>query len=436
MSSVLTSRNDGKVERTEWLNVSQTPRVSDIRLEKSSSWQRFCRGLLFRQLRGIQGDQLTITDVDGRQEFGSVVHAASRGKIAIRNPRVYSSLVRGGSLAAAEAYLRGDWDTDDLTNTLRIFARNADVLVPMDRWSTRIMGPWRSLWMWSRRNTRAGSRRNISAHYDLSNDFFALMLDPSMTYSSGIFERPDATLEDASTAKYDRICRKLRLLPTDHVLEIGTGWGGFAMHAAKNYGCRVTTTTVSQEQFQLARTRIREAGLEDRIELLLKDYRDLEGQFDKAVSIEMIEAVGEHMFDTYFRQCARLVKNTGAMVLQAITIPDERYDSYRNSVDFINRYVFPGGFLPSLSAMSRSVRSVTDFRLVDQYDFAPDYARTLACWKANFWDHIQQVRNLGFDDRFIRTWHYYLCYCEAGFAEQQIDVSQIMLARPQWQGDV
>ena len=260
---------------------------------------------------------------------------------------------------------------DDLTNTLRIFARNADVLVPMDRWSTRFMGPWRSLWMWSRRNTRAGSRRNIAAHYDLSNDFFALMLDPTMTYSSGIFERPDATLEEASMAKYDRICRKLRLLPTDHVLEIGTGWGGFAMHAAKNYGCRVTTTTISQEQFQLARTRIREAGLEDRIELLLKDYRDLEGQFDKAVSIEMIEAVGENMFDTYFRQCARLLKATGAMVLQAITIPDDRYDSYRSTVDFINRYVFPGGFLPSFSAMGQSIAASHRFSAGRSVRFRP-----------------------------------------------------------------
>lgn len=348
----------------------------------------------------------------------------------MHHPRFFSRLVRGGALGAAESYMDGDWTCRDLVATLRLFARNKDVLTSVDRWGSRLMRPARSLWMWMHRNHRAGSRRNIAAHYDLSNEFFALMLDPTMTYSSGFFEQDGATLQEASVAKYDRICRKLDLKPEDHVLEVGTGWGGFAIHAARNYGCRVTTTTISRQQHVLAGQRVREAGVQDRVELLLKDYRDLDGQYDKAVSIEMIEAVGERMFDTYFRQCNRLLKPNGAFLLQAITMPDHRYDHYRRRVDFINRYIFPGGFLPSISAIGQSLRRATDFRVAHLEDFGTDYAKTLSGWRANFWDRIDRVRELGFDDRFVRMWHYYLCYCEAGFAENEIGVSQIMLTRP------
>jgi len=283
---------------------------------------------------------------------------------------------------------------------------------------------------WCRRNTRAGSKRNIAAHYDLSNEFFSLMLDPTMTYSSGIFDRPGMTLEQASIEKYDRICRRIDLRPGDHLLEIGTGWGGFAEHAVRNYGCRVTTTTISEEQYAYAAQRFRAAGIGRRINLLRHDYRDLSGTFDKLVSIEMIEAVGESFLPGYFEKCSRLLKPDGLFCLQAITIPDHRYASYRRSVDFIQQYIFPGGFLPSVGAIARCVGDRTDFRFLQLEDFGPDYAETLARWRHNFWREIPKVKALGFDKRFIRTWHYYLCYCEAGFHERQIGVAQILLSKP------
>ncbi|MFO0941086.1 MAG: cyclopropane-fatty-acyl-phospholipid synthase family protein [Pirellulales bacterium] len=283
---------------------------------------------------------------------------------------------------------------------------------------------------WFQRNTKAGSRRNISAHYDLSNDFFSLMLDASMTYSSAVFAKPEMTLAEAQHEKYDRICRKLNLKPSDHILEIGTGWGGMAIHAAEHYGCRVTTTTISQQQYQLAKTRIQDAGLQDRINLLQLDYRDLTGKYDKLISIEMIEAVGEKYLPGYFAQCSRLLKPEGAMALQAITIPDHRFDAYRHSVDFIQRYIFPGGFLPSIGAIGRSLAAQTDFRFVHCEDFGSHYADTLGIWRENFWNAIDQVRELGFDNRFIRTWQYYLCYCEAGFRERLIGVCQLVLTKP------
>jgi cyclopropane-fatty-acyl-phospholipid synthase len=253
-----------------------------------------------------------------------------------------------------------------------------------------------------------------------------------MTYSSGIFEEPGVSLEQASRAKYDRMCRLLQISARDHVLEIGTGWGGFAIHAAGQYGCRVTTTTISQQQYREAERRVAAAGLSHRIELRQVDYRDLQGTYDKLVSIEMIEAVGEAMLPTFFRQCSRLLKPNGLFALQAITMPDCRYDGYRRSIDFINRYIFPGGFLPSWSAMFDAVRRQTDFQLVQQADFAEHYASTLALWRENFWARIGDVRRLGFDERFVRMWDYYLCYCQAGFLERQIGLSQALFAKENW----
>jgi cyclopropane-fatty-acyl-phospholipid synthase len=256
------------------------------------------------------------------------------------------------------------------------------------------------------------------------------MLDSTMTYSSGVFPSPNATLKEASVEKYDRICRKLQLSPQDHVLEIGTGWGGFAEHAARQYGCQVTTTTISHQQHAYAARRFSDASLGERVTLLKDDYRDLSGEYDKLVSIEMIEAVGEKFLPSYFEKCSELLKPDGMMLLQAITIPDHRYDRYRKSVDFIQRYVFPGGFLPSMGAIGNCIGRKTDFRFFHAEDFGSHYARTLADWRVNFWREIEAVRSLGFDDRFIRTWHYYLCYCEAGFYERQIGVSQLLLTRP------
>lgn len=350
--------------------------------------------------------------------------------ITVHDRRFYSQLVFGGGIGASEAYIRGYWESESLTTAMRVLAQNAETLAGMEKGAAQLLKPIRSAANWLHRNTRAGSKRNISAHYDLSNQFFGLMLDPTMTYSSGVFPTPTSSLEDASTEKYDRICRKLKLTPADHVLEIGTGWGGFAEHAARRYGCRVTTTTISAEQHRYAHERFRQGSLQEQVTLLQQDYRDLSGKYDKLVSIEMIEAVGRKFLPTYFSKCSELLKPDGAMLLQAITIPDHRYDDYCKSVDFIQRYIFPGGFLPSIGAIADCVGKETDFRFLHTEDFGRHYAETLACWRRNFWDHIAEVRSLGFDERFIRTWQYYLCYCEAGFRERQIGVSQLMFTKP------
>jgi cyclopropane-fatty-acyl-phospholipid synthase len=281
-----------------------------------------------------------------------------------------------------------------------------------------------------RKNTQAGSRKNISAHYDLGNDFYSLWLDRTMTYSCNIFERDDATLEEAATAKYDRICRKLALKPTDHVLEIGTGWGGFAIHAAKHYGCRVTTTTISQQQHDWAKEQFHREGVADRVELLFEDYRALRGKYDKLVSIEMIEAVGHHFLDTYLTVCSDRLKDDGMMALQTITIIDQAYEAQIRSVDFIRRYIFPGGFIPSVAAITRSLAKVTDLRFFHLEDLTPHYARTLQVWRERFFAKIDAVRKLGYPETFIRMWEYYLCYCEGAFRERYIGSAQMVFAKP------
>ena len=277
--------------------------------------------------------------------------------------------------------------------------------------------------------------KNILAHYDLGNDFYALFLDETMTYSCGIFEREDSTLKEASEAKYDRICRKLMLTTGDQVLEIGTGWGGFAVHAAGNYGVHVTTATISDEQHQFAQNRIKAAGLEDRITLLKSDYRDLSGKFDKLVSIEMIEAVGHHFYATFFRTCSRLLKDDGMMALQAITIGDQIFDRHRRSVDFIKRYIFPGSCIPSITAISNAIARATDLRLVHLEDITPHYARTLSEWRRRFFANLDKVREMGYSDTFIRMWEYYLCYCEGGFAERYIGDVQMLFTKPLYRMD-
>ena len=417
-----------KRNRRQQLSV-RSEAAGPIESRRVSRLDRQFRQLVLGRLEQQLAGQLTFADRDASFTLGSPSQGLE-GSIEVRDPRFYRMAVLGGSLAVAEAYIRGYWDSTDLVMAMRVLARRTDTMASMERGMTRLLRPIRNAMNWMKRNTRTGSRKNISAHYDLSNDFFALMLDPTMTYSSGIFETPFSSLEDASIAKYERICRKLELSSDDHVLEVGCGWGGFAIHAARQSGCRVTATTISREQFALANQRIHDLGLDDRITLLLTDYRDLAGQYDKLVSIEMIEAVGERFFDTYFEQCSRLLKPNGMMALQAITIPDHRYDGYRSSVDFIQRYIFPGGFLPSFGAIGQSLRRATDFRVLHLEDFGMDYAETLSRWRQNFWEQIEQVRELGFDDRFIRTWHYYLSYCEAGFRERQIGVNQLVLAKP------
>jgi len=284
---------------------------------------------------------------------------------------------------------------------------------------------------WLNSNTTEGSRKNIAAHYDLGNDMFALFLDPTMMYSSAMFDETTKTLQAASELKLKTICDKLDLKPTDHVVEIGTGWGGFAIYAAQHYGCKVTTTTISKQQYTLAKTRVEAAGLQDCITLLLEDYRHLTGQYDKLVSIEMIEAVGHQFYDTYFAKVSTLLKPNGLALIQAITIADQRYQSAIQSVDFIQRYIFPGSNIPSNTAMLNSITKVSDMRLFDLEDIGPQYATTLRMWRENFFANIQQVRQLGYTEEFIKMWEFYLCYCEGGFEERALGDVHLLLAKPE-----
>ena len=384
------------------------------------------------RLAGLVQGVLTLHDGDRVERYGHLTDSCPiEIALHVLDPRFYSEIAFGGSIGAGEAFMQGYWRVDDLTGLMRILLQNRAVLDGMETGLARFAAPLQKALHWTARNTRGGSSRNIQAHYDLGNDFFQLFLDPTMMYSSAIFEQPERTLEEASIAKLDRICRKLELKPGDRVIEIGTGWGGFAMHAARHYGCHVTTTTISPSQHAMARQRIAAAELTAQIELLLTDYRDLTGQYDKLVSIEMIEAVGHHYYDTYFQKCSALLKPDGAMLLQAITIADHRYEAARNSVDFIQRYIFPGSCIPSVAAISASLARVTDLRLTHLEDIGPHYATTLRLWHDNFNAKLEQVRALGYPETFIRMWQFYLGYCEAGFIERVIGDAQLLLIKPQ-----
>jgi cyclopropane-fatty-acyl-phospholipid synthase len=366
--------------------------------------------------------------------FGNDADTELRIVMHILDNRFWTQVALRGSIGFSEAWLEGWVRIDHRVALVRMFVRNREVLDGMESGLARFALPFLKWWHTQRRNTIEGSRRNIAEHYDLGNDFYKLWLDETMMYSSGYWPRPEATLHEASVAKLDRICQKLSLTPDLHVLEIGTGWGGFALHAAGKYGCKVTTTTISQEQHRLATERVREAGLEDRVTVLLQDYRALEGEYDRLVSIEMIEAVGWQFFDTYHQQIARLLKPNGLALIQAITIADRHYETARKSVDFIQRYIFPGSCIPSLNALLQSATKSSDLTAVHIEDFGPHYAQTLAAWRRRFFDALPQVRELGFDDRFIRMWDWYLAYCEGGFAERQLGLAQIVWSRPEWRG--
>lgn len=395
---------------------------------------RMARGLVHRSLQRIEFGRLTIQDPWGTRSFG---HAKEDSPgdyrdvhLHVTDPRFYMNIAAGGDVGAGEAFIRGWWQCDNLVGLIRMMiANDASLRTIQSRWGVAVE-LWNRARHWFRSNTRRGSRRNIAAHYDLSNDFYRLFLDPTMMYSCGIFESPASTMHDASIAKLDRVCRKLRLRPGDHLLEIGTGWGGLALHAARNYGCRVTTTTISRQQHDYAAARIAESGLGNRITLLFEDYRDLRGRFDKLVSIEMIEAVGHRYYDAYFRQCCRLLRPHGAALIQAITIADRFYAAARDRVDFIKKFVFPGSCIPSISAMMSSIARQTDLTLVHLEDITPHYATTLARWREAFMQRRSDVRALGLGDAFIRLWEFYLAYCEAGFRERTIGNVQLLLHKP------
>ena len=392
---------------------------------------QLARRLLYRRLAKMHIGKLTLVCAGDKVEFGSAdSEDCLAATIYINDSRFYGNVVFAGALGAAESYIEGDWTTDNLTGVVQLLLRNREVLDEMDQGSSRIAALPRKLLHWLNRNTRSGSRRNISSHYDLGNDFFSLWLDPRMMYSSAIFEHAEMSLDEAATAKLDRICRKLELSPSDHVLEIGTGWGGFAIYAAETYGCRVTTTTISKEQFIHASRLVSDRGLDDRITLLHQDYRDLTGTYDKLVSIEMIEAVGHDFLNTYFNSCSSLLKCDGMMLLQAITIADQRYKTALNSVDFIQRYIFPGGFLPSVTAMLNSITGSSDMRLYHLEDIGPHYATTLKKWREKFISRLPMVQSMGYSEEFVRMWHYYFCYCEGGFIERAIGDVQMLLVKP------
>jgi cyclopropane-fatty-acyl-phospholipid synthase len=384
---------------------------------------------VLRKLHGITDGSITIVDGNSRHTFGDP-STDLQSTIRVKDPRFYRAIAIGGSMGASESFRDGHWSCDDLVALIQIFARNMQTSCELGgTWNT-VLDLGRKMVHRFNRNTRIGSRRNIAAHYDLSNDFYSLFLDETMTYSSGVFPEASSSMKEASIEKYDRICRKLRLTPSDEVLEIGTGWGGFAQHAATHYGCHVTTTTISKQQHDYAKQRFASGGLEDRVTLLLSDYRDLSGTYDKLVSIEMIEAVGHEYFDTFFAKCSSLLKPDGLFALQAITIPDQRYDQYRNSVDFIQKYIFPGGCLPSLGAMTKSVGRVTDLQFAHFEDFAEHYARTLRVWRERFHANLAPIRELGMKEPFLRLWDFYFCYCEGAFREKQIGVAQLLLQKP------
>ena len=390
--------------------------------------ERIAKRAVYSRLDQLEEGRLTLRYRGDVREFGSGSDPAA--DLTVHEPAFFAAIAFGGHVGAGESFVEGGWEVDDLTSLIRIFARNRDVLDGLETGLARFSQPARAaLHAWNR-NTRLGSRRNIVSHYDLGNAFFEQFLDETMTYSCGIFDNPHASLRDASIEKYDRICRKLALTPDDSVVEIGAGWGGFAIHAASTYGCRVTTTTISDEQYRLAANRLEESGLGDHVTLLQRDYRDLEGRFDKLVSIEMIEAVGHRYYGRYFQQCAKLLKPDGLAAIQAITIQDQYYESARREVDFIKRYIFPGGCIPSVSTLEAAAAR-TDLRLVHSEEFGPHYAETLRRWRSQFMTNWQAIRAQGFDDRFRRLWHFYLSYCEGGFEETLLGAKQLLFAKPQ-----
>ena len=416
--------------------------MSDSTVSLSTSSQRSsvmnsvdmaAKQVLFRTLNNIRTGSIHLVDSGRSHTFGRTDQRGLCARLEVHNPEFYWRTLFGGSLGAAEAYVRGQWSSDQLVDLFRIVASDAQLLDGSIPVLSKLMRPVHGLIHCLRRNTRSGSQRNITAHYDLSNEFYKLFLDENMMYSSAVFPTEDSTLEHASRFKNDLICRKLQLKPEDKILEIGSGWGGFAIHAAMNYGCHITTTTISDAQFDLANERVRKSGLQDRVSVIKNDYRDLSGCYDKIVSIEMIEAVGHQYFDTYFRKCSELLKPCGSMLLQAITITDQHFERHAKTVDFIKRHIFPGSCLPSVTRICHSLSDVTDLHVQSLRDIGMDYARTLGEWSHRFVARLEEVRALGFSDEFIRKWRFYLAYCEAGFRERHISNVQMLLTKPQYE---
>lgn len=402
--------------------------------------QKAARGVLFQCLQKMEIGCLTViesfkTETTERSERFSTPNGDYNGEpvaatIEVKHPGFYSRLLQGGSIAAGEAYMDGWWDSPDLTALMKLMALNLralDKLEEQGSWLTKLLYKFSH---WSNRNSEENSRKNIHAHYDLGNNLYEAFLDTDMLYSSALYNHADDSLEQAQINKMDRLCQQLELKPTDHVVEIGTGWGAMAIYMAEQYGCQVTTTTISEEQHAYAEQKIKERGLEDKITLLKEDYRNLTGTYDKLVSIEMIEAVGKQFLPSYIKVCESLLKSGGLMAIQAITIADQRYDYYSNNVDFIQKYIFPGGFLPSVTSLTQATTKYSDLVTRDLFDIGLDYAKTLNEWHLRFNRAESEVRSFGYDDRFVRMWRYYLSYCEGGFLARTISAVHMTFQRP------
>jgi cyclopropane-fatty-acyl-phospholipid synthase len=403
--------------------------TTPLKAKSRAKWVAgFAKTKILEQLKKLDKGQLTLIDNWEQYHFGNTNEI--QATINVQDPRFYGEIAFGGSIGAGEAYMLGYWSADNVTNVIRLMVVNQHVMDNLEGGYQWLSRPIMKCLHWLNSNTTEGSRKNIAAHYDLGNEMFALFLDPTMMYSSAIFNKNTNSLQAASELKLKTICDKLDLKPTDHVIEIGTGWGGFAIYAAKHYGCNVTTTTISQQQFNLAKSRVEAENLHDKVTLLLDDYRHLEGQYDKLVSIEMVEAVGHQFYDTYFAKVSNLLKPDGLALIQAITIADQRYQSAIKSVDFIQRYIFPGSNIPSNTAMLNSITKVSDMRVFDLEDIGPHYATTLRMWRESFFSNISQIRQLGYSEEFIKMWEFYLCYCEGGFAERALGDVHLLLAKP------
>lgn len=403
----------------------------------SSSWQhKLCRSIMLKVFASLPQGQMVIKEkgvlIDTFGQKESDLHA----EIDFQCLSVYQSLLFGGSVASGETFAEGLWTTPDLTKVIRIFARNLPLL---DSWEAKmewLAYPIRKISHLANKNSASGSKKNIAAHYDLGNKLYTRFLDNSMMYSAAIYPSQNSTLAEAQLTKLTSICDKLQLIPEDHLVEIGTGWGGLAIFAAKNYGCKVTTTTISEEQYQYTQDLVNKEGLQHKITLLKKDYRLLEGKYDKLVSIEMIEAVGKEYLPTFFKKCSSLLKDEGLMVLQAITISDHRFDSYSKSVDFIQKHIFPGGFLPSQLLINQHLRKHTDLMIRDLQDIGLDYARTLKDWHHALLENKEPLAKDGYDDRFMNMWRYYFSYCEGGFLERTISTVQLVISKPAFSNSI
>lgn len=392
---------------------------------------KLSRTIVLSVLKHIEHGQLVIHE-NGQEvaNFGQA-NGFLKAEINVLRSDFYKRLLFGGSIGAGELFVDGAWTTPDLTAVIQVFARNLETLDKFEAKLSWVMLPWQKFQHWRRSNSKKQAKENISAHYDLGNDLYKAFLDPRMQYSSAVYPHANASLEEAQEHKIKRLLDSLDLQPTDHLVEIGTGWGGLAVYAAKHYGCRVTTTTISEEQHAYVEELLKRENLTEQVTLLKKDYRDLEGQYDKLVSVEMIEAVGRKYMSTFFHTCSRLLKPNGKMALQAITIADQRMQKYAYSVDFIQKHIFPGGFLPSIQMMSEMYTRYTDMVVREVSDIGFDYAKTLRDWRHNFNQAHPQLQQHGYDDRFGRLWNYYMCYCEGGFLERSVSAVQLVATKPQ-----